>query len=230
MATFTQLTNRVQNMSMEADSTEAAAFINDVYKEIVINTQSKPTSTTYTLTAGDTSVPITANDSVVIMYVLYTATGDTLNQVLEPCTFEEILDLNSSQPTGFIRKYAVIGTGSNTSLKIYPACQTTGDTITVWTAAEPTVLSAGGDTPVSLPSQWHYLISLGAALRLIQAVGEDDNLASSYEQKYDAGLLKFKQWLGRRQGNSTQRMSSGYLRGQRPMPHRNDRDVRWSPW
>jgi hypothetical protein len=228
MATFTQLTNRVQNMAMEADAAEAGAFINDVYKDIVINTQSKPTSTTFTLTAGDTSVPITTNDSVVIMYVLYTSVGDTLNQVLEPTTFEEILNLNSSQPTGFIRKYTIIGTGANTKLQIYPTCQQTGDTLTIWIAAEPTVLSGGVDIPVSLPSQWHYLISLGAATRLIQAVGEDDNLASSYEQKYDAGMLKFKQWLGRRQGNVTTRMLSGYSRNQQILPHRNDRDTRWS--
>jgi len=228
MATFTQLTNRVQNMSMEADATEAAAFINDVYKEIVVNTQSKPTSTTFTLTAGDTSVPITTSDSVVIMYVLYTAVGDTLNQVLEPATFEEILNLNAAQPTGFIRKYTVIGTGANTKLQIYPVCQQTGDALTIWIASAPVDMSAGTDTPVAIPSQWHYLISLGAALRLIQAVGEDDNLASSYEQKYDAGVLKFKQWLGRRQGNVTTRIASGYPRSQRVLPHRNDRDTRWS--
>lgn len=230
MATFIQLKNRVQQMALESDATEAGLFVNDVYKDIVVQTQANPVQTVYTLTAGQTSIPVTSSDSVVIMYVLYKASGETLNQVLEPTSFEEILDLNSSQPTGFIRKYAVIGTGASTSIQLYPAAQTAGDNITVWTADPPASMSVDNDTPISIPSQWHYLISVGAAARLIQAVGEDETLATAFEQKYDAGVTKFKQWLARREGNTTQRMPTGYLYNQRPMPHDNSRDVRWSPW
>ena len=230
MATYLQLKTRVQQMAMEADSTEAGAFVNDVYKEIVINTQANPESTPYSLTSGQTSIPVNTTDTLVVMYILYTTSGDTLNQVLEPTTFEEILTLNAVQPTGFIRKYAILGTGQNTTIKLYPAAQTTGDTITVWSAEPPAQLTIDLETPLSLPSQWHYLISLGAATRLIQAVGEDDNLASAYEQKYDIGVAKLKQWIGRRQGNVTQRMNVGYGRNQRHNAHRNDRDVRWSDW
>jgi hypothetical protein len=229
MATYLQLKNRVQQMALEADATEAGLFVNDVYKDLVIQTQANPTASTYTLNPGDTQVLFTGvSDSVVIMYVLYKAVGETLNQVLEPTTFEEILNLNASQPTGFIRKYAVIGTGDFSSLQMYPAAQSTGDTITVWMAAPPAPLVSDSVTPIAIPTQWQYLISVGAAARLIQAVGEDEALATAFEQKYDAGVIKFKQWLGRREGNSTQRMSVGYLFNQRPMPHDNSRDVRWS--
>lgn len=230
MATFLQIKNRVQQMALEADATEAGLFVNDTYKDLVVQTQTNPVSTSYTLTAGQTSVALTANDSIVLMYVLYQAAGDTLNQILEPATFEEILDLNSTQPTGFIRRYAILGSGSNTTLQLYPAAQSAGDTITTWTSAPPTALSADGDTPTAIPSQWHYLISVGAAARLIQAVGEDESLATAFEQKYDAGVAKFKQWLGRREGNTTQRIPVGYTYNQRPLPHNNSRDVRWSPW
>ena len=230
MATYAQLKTRVQQMAIEADPTEAGLFINDTYKDLVVQTQTNPVSTVVNLTAGQTSVPLTSNDSISLMYVLYQAAGDTLNQILEPVTFEEILDLNSTQPTGFLRKYAIIGAGANTTLQLYPAAQTTGDTITTWTASPPTALSLDADTPTAIPSQWHYLISVGAAARLIQAVGEDESLATAFEQKYDAGVTKFKQWLGRREGNTTQRLAVGYLHNQRPLPHNNSRDVRWSTW
>lgn len=230
MATFLQLKNRVQQMALEADATEAGLFVNDVYKDLVISSQANPTANVYFLTAGQSSIPLASNDSVVIMYVLYKAAGETLNQVLEPTSFEEILDLNSTQPTGFIRKYAITGTGYLSQIQLYPAAQTDNDSITVWTADPPASLSADASTPTAIPSQWHYLISVGAAARLIQAVGEDETLATAFEQKYDAGVVKFKQWLARREGNTTQRMPTGYLYNQRPMPHDNSRDVRWSPW
>jgi hypothetical protein len=230
MATFLQLKTRVQQMALESDATEAGLFVNDVYKDIVVAAQTKPVSTVYTLTAGQSSINIgsSINDSVAIMYVLYQASGETLNQILEPANFDEILDLNSTQPTGFLRKFAVLGAGQNTSIQLYPAAQTGGDTLTIWSAGQPTALSTDGSVPSDIPSQWHYLISVGAACRLIQAVGEDESLATAFEQKYEAGMLKFKQWLGRRDGNVTQRMATGYIRNQRPLPHDNSRDVRWS--
>lgn len=229
MATFLQLKTRVQQMALESDATEAGLFINDVYKDIVVQAQTQPFYIANTLSAGQTAISYSVvSDSVVFMYVTYTAVGDTLNQVLEPVSFEEILNLNSTQPTGVVRKYAVLGSGANTTLQLYPAAQSAGDVIGAWLASPPTAMSSDTDTPTAIPSQWHYLISVGAAARLIQAVGEDETLATAFEQKYDAGMLKFKQWLARREGNTTQRMPTGYMASQRPRPHDNSRDIRWS--
>ena len=86
------------------------------------------------------------------------------------------------------------------------------DTLQVYYSQEPTALSADGDIPVSIPTQWHHLISVGAAARLSDAVGEDVNLSNSIQARYDVLFNGFMKWVKNRQGRGTQIMQSGYIR------------------
>lgn len=229
MANFGQLKTRVKQMALDADSTEAGLHINDVYKDIVLSCQTNFAKTNYTLNQGDTSFSI-ADNATEIMYVTYQALGDTLTTLLEPVGFDEILQLNSNQPTGFIRKYAILNDGANISVQLYPGAQSTGDVVSVYGVASPTALVADGDVPTDVHSHYHHLISVGAAARMIQAVGEDETLASVLEQKYDAGIAKYRSYLNKRRSNVPPIIPVGYINKQRQPPHRNDQDIRYRGW
>ena len=216
-------------MAMDTDSTEAGLHINDAYKDIVLSCQTNFAKTNYALNQGDSSFTI-SDGSTEIMYVTYQAVGDTLTTILEPVGFDEILQLNANQPTGFIRKYAILNDGANISVQLYPGAQSTGDVVSVYGVASPTALANDNDVPVDVHSHFHYLISIGGAWRMVQAVGEDESLATILEQKYDAGIVKYRSYLNKRRSNIPPIIPVGYINKQRQPPHRNDQDIRYRGW
>lgn len=227
--TLASLRQRVQNMALTDDSTNTLAdtFINDVYTDMVVQGQLKCTVTTENLTAGTNLYTFTGSfgitDLGMVQYIMYKGNGQTQGYILEPSDLETVLQLNSTNPTGYVRKYAFQGLDN---LYLWPAPQSTGDTLQIYYAQTPTVLSAAGDVPSAVPSQWQHLIALGAAARMVDAVGEDVTLGTALEAKYEAAYKQFVKWVKGRQGRGTQKMPSGYARSTSWPPH--DRSAYYS--
>lgn len=386
MSTYQDLKDRAQNMALVEDDTLAGIFVNDVYRDLVVQGQLRcsntivPIASTANLYTIDDDFGIT--DFGMLQYMLYTASGQTEGYILDQTDMETVLQLSSTLPTGYVRKYAFQGldnvylwpypqngtryAGTNlvihtntftstvtglaqnavvvtnvtsiggnvyelttstahgftasstvyigiphnyaghqlTTLNGYNAatgglnitspttfCVTktgavttgavtsggataspyslmvagtghapfttnvvtisgglsygytpiqngthgtngvwfylVGDTLTIYYAQEPTELAAAADEPTFVPTQWQHLISIGAAARLTDAVGEDIALATALQNKYDALYMAFVKWVKNRQGRGTQIMGSGYSRSVGWPPH--DRSAYYSP-
>lgn len=227
MATFADLKDRAQNMALVEDDTLAGIFVNDVYTDLVVQGQLKCTSTTESLLTNQNKYNIVTDwnitDLGMVQYVLYKAIGMTEGYILDQTDLETVLQLNATLPTGYLRKYAFQGLND---LYVWPYPQNNGDTLTIYYAQTPTALSASGDVPSVVPTQWQHLISIGASARLTDAVGEDIALASALQQKYDTLYAAFVKWVRNRQGRGTQIMGSGYSRSVGWPPH--DRSAYYS--
>lgn len=213
MSTFAQIRDRAQNMALTEDSTTAGALVNDVYRDIVHQAQLKCGNTIESLVQGQNLYTLSASfgitDLGMVQYMMYKPLGETQGYVLEPSDLETVLQLSSTSPTGYVRKYAFQGLDN---VFFWPSPQTTGDVLTIYYTQDPATLSADGDIPVSVPSQWHHIISVGAAARLCDAVGEDINLSNALQARYDVLFTGFLKWVKNRQGRGTQVMQSGYIR------------------
>lgn len=222
MATYAQLRLRAQNLALADDSGEAGAAVNDTLTDIVVSCQLKVGTTTGTLTAGgnvyDLSSDFGITDFGMLQYMEYLALGSTQSYILEPISADEIIALNATNPIGATRQYAFLGLDT---IRLWPSAQTTGDTLTIYYAKTPTALALDADTPVDIPSQWHWLIAIGAGARLADAVGEDQNLSMTLDAKFQAGMNNFQKFLTRRGGRTAKRIQSGYLRTPRRPFHDN---------
>jgi len=216
MTTFAQLKTRAQNLALNDDDTEAGLHVNDAYTDIVVSTQLKVTQVSETLTQGQSVYDISSDWSLTdfgaLQYLEYLALGSTYSYILEPITADELLALNATNPIGATRQYAFLGLDT---IRLWPTPQTTGDILKVYYSQTPAELVDDGDTPIAIPSQWQWLITIGAAARLADAVGEDQNLSASLEAKFIAGMDRFQKWLGRRQSRTAKRIQTGYLRNPR---------------
>ena len=216
MATFAQLKTRAQNLALNDDDTEAGLHVNDAYTDIVVGAQLKVTMSSESLIQGQSVYDISSDwgltDFGALQYLEYLALGSTYSYILEPITADELLALNATNPIGATRQYAFLGLDT---IRLLPTPQTTGDTLKVYYSQTPTTLVNSSDVPTDIPSQWHWLITIGAAARLADAVGEDQNLSNSLEAKFVAGMDRFQKWLGRRQGRTAKRIQTGYLRNPR---------------
>lgn len=389
MSTYQDLKDRAQNMALVEDDTLAGIFVNDVYRDLVVQGQLRCTSVEVPIAQTENLYTLTddfgVTDLGMLQYFIYTAAGQTEGYILDQTDLETVLQLSSTLPTGYVRKYAfqglenvylwpypqngtryagtnllvhdntltstftglaqnavvvtnvtswgpntyqlttatnhgftagdtvfigiphnysghqltdqsqgysaadgnlnitglntfrvdragVVSTGAVTSggatnapakVSIYGTGQpgfTTnlvvlsgglsygytplanalsygtdgvwayllgGDTLTLYYAQEPTELALAADEPTFVPTQWQHLISIGAAARLTDAVGEDIALASALQTKYDALYSVFVKWVKNRQGRGTQIMASGYSRAVGWPPH--DRSAYYSP-
>lgn len=222
MATFAQLKTRAQNLALASDDTEAGLCVNDALTDIVVTAQLKVTVSNKSLTGGqsvyDISSDFTITDFGALQYLEYLALGATYSYILEPIAGDELLALNATNPIGATRQYAFLGLDT---LRLWPVPQTTGDILKVYYAQTPTTLSLSGDIPSDIPSQWHWLITIGAAARLADAVGEDQNLSNSLDAKFQNGMIAFQKFMTRRSGRTARRIQAGYLRNPRRPFHDN---------
>lgn len=216
MATFLQLKTRAQNLALSDDSTESGLAVNDALTDIVVACQLKVTMATKTLTGGqslyDLSADLGITDLGMLQYLEYLELGGTFSYILEPTSADEILALNATNPIGATRSYAFMGLDS---IRLWPVPQQTGDSLKIYYSQTPTVLVADGDIPADIPSQWHWLIYIGAAARLADATGEDQNLSNALDAKFMVGMDKFQKFMGRRQGRTARKIQTGYLRNPR---------------
>lgn len=222
MATFAQLKTRAENLALASDDTEAGACVNDALTDIVVTSQLKVTVSNESLTSGQSVYDIGSDFAITdfgaLQYLEYLALGATYSYILEPIAGDELLALNATNPIGATRQYAFLGLDT---LRLWPVPQTTGDILKVYYAQTPTTLSADGDIPSDIPSQWHWLITIGAAARLADAVGEDQNLSNALDAKFQNGMVAFQKFLTRRSGRTARRIQVGFLRNPRRPFHDN---------
>ncbi len=222
MATFDQLKTRAENLALNDDDTEAGLAVNDALTDIVVSCQLKVGTATGTLTSGQSVYTMSGDFAITdfgaLQYMEYLALGSTQSYILEPISADEIIALNATNPIGATRQYAFLGLDT---IRTWPEPQTTGDTMTIYYAKNPTALVAAGDVPSDIPSQWHWLISIAAGARLADAVGEDQNLSNALDAKFQVGMDKFQKFLTRRGGRTARRIQSGYLRTPRRPYHDN---------
>ena len=222
MATFDQLKTRAENLALAEDDTEAGLAVNDAVTDIVVTCQLKVGTATGTLPSGQRVYTMSGDfgitDFGALQYMEYLALGSTQSYILEPISADEIIALNATNPIGATRQYAFLGLDT---IRTWPEPQTTGDTMTIYYAKTPTELTTGTQVPTDIPSQWHWLISIGAGARLADAVGEDQNLSNALDAKFQVGMDKFQKFLTRRGGRTARRIQSGYLRTPRRPFHDN---------
>ena len=222
MATFAQLKTRAENLALASDDTEAGACVNDALTDIVVTSQLKVTVSNESLTGGQSVYDISADFAITdfgaLQYLEYLALGATYSYILEPIAGDELLALNATNPIGATRQYAFLGLDT---LRLWPVPQTTGDILKVYYAQTPTELTTAGQVPDDIPSQWHWLITIGAAARLADAVGEDQNLSNALDAKFQNGMVAFQKFLTRRSGRTARRIQVGFLRNPRRPFHDN---------
>lgn len=221
MATFAQLKVRAQNMAMSDDDTEAGYAVNDALTDIVVGAQLKVATVSKALTSGVsvyTMSGLGVTDFGALQYMEYLALGSTQSYILEPITADEIIALNATNPLGATRQYAFLGLDT---IRLWPEPQTTGDSLTIYYAQTPTALSGANDVPSDIPSQWHSMLALAAAVRLADAVGEDQTLSASLDARFQVQMDRFQKWLTRRGGRTARRIQHGYLRTPRRPFHDN---------
>ena len=222
MATFAQLSQRAKNLALADDDSEAQAAVNDALVDIVVSCQLKVGTATGTLTSGQSVYTMSGDfgitDFGALQYMEYLALGSTQAYILEPISADEIIALNATNPIGATRQYAFLGLDT---IRTWPEPQTTGDTMTIYYAKTPADLVNPTDVPTDIPSQWHWLITIGAGLRLADAVGEDQNLSNALDAKFALGMDKFQKFLTRRGGRTARRIQHGYLRTPRRPFHDN---------
>ena len=222
MATFDQLKTRAENLALNDDDTEAGLAVNDALTDIVVTCQLKVGTATGTLTSGQSVYTMSGDfgitDFGALQYMEYLALGSTQSYILEPISADEIIALNATNPIGATRQYAFLGLDT---IRTWPEPQTTGDTMTIYYAKNPTELVNDSDEPSDVPSQWQWLVSIAAGARLADAVGEDQNLSNALDAKFQVGMDKFQKFLTRRGGRTARRIQSGYLRTPRRPFHDN---------
>jgi hypothetical protein len=222
VTTFAQLKARAENLALASDDTEAGLCVNDALTDIVVTSQLKITVANAPLTGGlsvyDLSTDLGITDFGALQYLEYLALGATQSYILEPIAADEILALTATNPIGAARQYAFLGLDT---IRLWPVPQATGDILKVYYAQTPTTLSADGDIPSDIPSQWHWLITIGAAARLADAVGEDQNLSMALDAKFQAGMVAFQKFMTRRSGRTARRIQVGFLRNPRRPFHDN---------
>jgi len=222
VATFAQLKTRAQNLALNDDDTEAGLAVNDALTDIVVSCQLKVGTATGTLTSGQSVYTMSGDFAITdfgaLQYMEYLALGSTQSYILEPISADEIIALNATNPIGATRQYAFLGLDT---IRKWPEPQTTGDTMTIYYAKNPTELVNDSDEPSDVPSQWQWLVSIAAGARLADAVGEDQNLSNALDAKFQVGMDKFQKFLTRRGGRTARRIQSGYLRTPRRPFHDN---------
>jgi hypothetical protein len=222
VATFAQLKQRAKNLALADDDSEAQAAVNDALVDIVVSCQLKVGTATGTLTSGQSVYTMSGDfgitDFGALQYMEYLALGSTQSYILEPISADEIIALNATNPIGATRQYAFLGLDT---IRTWPEPQTTGDTMTIYYAQTPATLVYDADEPTDIPSQWQWLVTIGAAMRLADAVGEDQNLSNALDAKFALGMDKFQKFLTRRGGRTARRVQYGYLRTPRRPFHDN---------
>lgn len=223
MATRLQIQAAVLARTGTQDVVIAQDAINDAYREIVGRFDLAPIEAVVSLTAGvdsydfNTLLGTTDYNGLIEMYGTDTQSNPFgLDEVdLSGLVKLRAAALSTGQPTTF----ACVGT---TGLEIYPI-PTTGWTLTVWYNRFRTAdsLSADGSIPTLIPTAYHDLLELRAAMLIAnryESMGQNVNLGDRTLQQYQNRLSEFTQIMRTRAGKQTRRMRPGYRRFARIRP------------
>jgi len=220
VATYAQLKTRAQAQALTDNATDAALFVNDVYRDVVRRCGLNPQESVETLVASDWKYGIASDFAISgllgIDVITATTTGAAYSWLLEPTSPEAIIALNTTSTTGRPRQYAIRGTDT---FLVYPAPDS-GVSITIYYQAAPTALSADGDIPTLVPTEYHHVIQYGAAALLANEEGPE--LAVTLAQLYEQELVKLMGVKNRMSDSLGKRVKVGYPWRVHPAPGRND--------
>lgn len=223
--TFGDLKTAVQNNALSSDATNAGIYINDGYIDVVSQFELGATSVTKNLVANQTSYNFTSDWSLSVLKILavrYLQSGQTYSYSISLApSLDEVLDLNQSGVVGFLREYTLLGRDTI----VFSPAPATGDQVTIYYVPVPTALSAAGDIPSTIPSQFQFrLLSYYGSWMLGES--EDAGLAEQYHAKYVQACADMQSWMNRRQGAQSRGTRVGYPDRTPKLPH--DRSTYWS--
>ena len=216
--TFGDLKTAVQNYADSADATNAGIYINDGYIDVCSRLDLGATSVTKNLTSGTTQYDFSTDWSITLeklLAVRYLQSGSTYSYGVTPASnLAEVLDLNQAGVVGFIRLYYLLGEDTI----IFSPAPSTGDQVTLYYVPRPTALSAAGDIPSQIPSQFQFrcLAYYGAWML---ADNEDSAFAEGYHAKYEQAVSDLTSWLARHKNSQSPGMRSGYPDRTPRLPH-----------
>ena len=225
LALQTNITENSQRTS-SADVTLSTSIINDGYIDVCLKCNLGLTNATKNLIAAQTKYSLTSDFSLsnvlAIRELRYIQSGATANFSIVPsASMRTVLDLNSAAVTGWTRAYSFEGTDT---LLMAPA-PITGDTITLYYVPSPTALSAAGDVPSAIMSQWQERLLATYGLSRMYEL-EDPAMADMYRQKYLSYLAEFESDMLSRMGSTSRGTNVGYAN--RPARPFHDRSTYYS--
>ena len=200
-STFADLKTAVINLvRLDAtnDASKVGDWINQVYADACVNTEAN-TKADYqmTLTAGTASY--TLPSTVVRIKEMYvTPVGAIQSAPVRLTSLDDILTKRRASGGailgGYITHYALLGIND---LEVYPT-PAAADVLHIWYVAQPTALSADGDTPILEEPFATRLLTYGAAA--LAAEWRGDPAGPEYDQKYQMWLQKYRGHLTRKMG------------------------------
>jgi hypothetical protein len=183
MATLTQFRAEMAAVlgldnAVAGDQTYMDAFINEAVADVMVKTHCKVLPFEMSTTAGEGDYTLSTE---VLAFIELSITSSSSDYALERVAPAEILRLrrNSESTSSPSLSYAVSGANM---LMLYPTPDAV-DTITGIYVPRPATLAAGGDTPSSIPSEWHRLVSYYA---LFRGADMDDDASSEMGERYRA--------------------------------------------
>lgn len=195
---LSQLRSEVANRlgldnSTSGDQGSIDSWLNEGMTDVILKTACNIHPATFTLTSGTNDY--TMSTSVMAILDAY-VTSSSVDYPMQKVSVEELLEyrrntVQVSPPT----YYALAG--SNLFM-VYPTPDS-ADTVHIYYVPRPTTLSATGDSPSDIPSEWHRLVYLYA---LWQGADYDDDGSSQqgerYRALYEQGLREFNRYQARK--------------------------------
>lgn len=203
-STFLDLQNTViANLRLDAtaDLQKVKDAINQVYTQVIVETDANVTYSTAPLTAA-TATYVLPVQILRMLTVYATPVAGVASRPLRRLTLDQIIQYRStnagpSASTGTVWAYCLQGLSQ---LEVYPTPQTV-DTLTFYYIAMPTALAADTDVPVVQEPYATDCLSYGAMAKLSEFTGDPDG--QYYRQLYQAATNQFRAHLNRRTGRIT---------------------------
>ena len=192
----------------DGDQTLLNGWVNSGYAEVLAESRVYVASATMALTAGSGDYTLPTQILAINELYLTSASDSQLTRVtrLSP---QEILDLRvGSQSAGTppARFYALNG---SSLLMVYPTPDA-ADVLTVYYAPRPATLSADGDEPSSVPTEWHKTIEYYVLWQAGQYVNDRfSRNGDDYRVLYEQALSKMKKAALHRGGRRLSRAVVG---------------------
>lgn len=192
--TYAELRTYVRDrLSISSSDTAKTTQINTAIQQaryrLCAEFRLKKTTTTLDFTADTETVTLPSD----VTEILAITTSD---YILQPITEQEFAELTAG--SGGPQVYVV--DGSSTTIRIRPTPDTTAvAAATIYYVQRPTALSADGDSPSEMPTEYHDLIAEEAIARI--AMSEEDAELSRGAAAVAASLrAELRAYMNRRRG------------------------------
>ena len=149
-------------------------WVNEGYEQVLLETHCKVSVATMALTSGTDDYTLDSN--IMAILDLYNTASST-DYPLTRLTTQDLLAyrMNQATNTTTVQWYSVQGS----TLMLYPT-PGSGESLTVFYVPRPTALSAGANTPDSVPAEWHVAIEYYAFARAAEYNEQGPSKFGSY--------------------------------------------------